>query len=128
MNDPRPELYTSLQKACTRLDEGCRQSTDELQRDGVLQRFEFTFELFWKTLASFLNYEGFQTKGPRSCIQEAARRGFIMQGEVFLDMLEDRNKITHIYNEALANEIFTRVRDVYLKMLLSNLQLLKSFL
>lgn len=49
-------------------------NVDELDRDGVIKRFEFTFELFWKTIKMLLEYEGFDCAGPRSCIKEGAPR------------------------------------------------------
>ena len=55
--------------ALQRLFEGIEEAKNELNRDGVIQHFEFTFEQFWKTLKIVLNYEGITCKTPRSCIK-----------------------------------------------------------
>ena len=73
-----------------------------------------------------LRHEGFDCAGPRSCIKEAARRGFIDNGEVFLDMLEDRNKASHIYDGSTAIEIFDRIKDKYVKVIEENITLFEE--
>jgi nucleotidyltransferase substrate binding protein (TIGR01987 family) len=90
---------------------------DELDRDGVIQRFEFTFELLWKTLKAILNYQGIECYSPRDCIKKAFRHGIIDDDEIFLDMLEDRNLSSHVYDEETAKEIFERIKKFYLKTL-----------
>lgn len=99
--------------ALQKLIEGIEQVKDQLDRDGVIQRFEFTFELCWKTLKLILEYEGFDCQSPRSCIKEAYRRGFIVDGEIYLDMLEDRNRSSHIYDEQTSLEIFEHIKQNY---------------
>ncbi|RME77009.1 MAG: nucleotidyltransferase [Chloroflexi bacterium] len=103
-----------LERAFTRLEFAAANAVDDLDRDGVIQRFEFTFELLWKTAKIYLEYEGFRCAGPRSCLKESVRREILSDGEQLLDMLEDRNKTTHIYNEETAQEIFDRIRQVYI--------------
>jgi len=105
-----------LKKASRKLDDAVREAIDELDRDGAIQRFEFTFEVFWKTIKIFLEYEGYRCAGPRSCIKEAARRGFLKEAEIVLDMLEDRNKTSHIYDESTAKEIFERIKKDYVEV------------
>jgi len=117
-----------LKVAFTRLKEAVEGAVDELDRDGVIQRFEFTFELFWKTIKILLEYEGFYCAGPRSCIKEAARREFLVEGEIMLDMLEDRNKSSHIYDEQTANEIFERITDCYVQVIGQNITLFGDYL
>lgn len=99
--------------AVEKLLQGVEQAHDELDRDGVLQRFEFTFELSWKTLKLILNHEGFDCQSPRSCIKEAFRRNIIIDSELYLDMLEDRNRSSHIYDEKTSIEIFERIKGKY---------------
>lgn len=101
-------------KAFQKLEEGIAQVKDELDRDGVLQRFEFTYELFWKTLKLILEFEGLECKSPRSCIKEAFKNGYLKDGEAYLDMLEDRNLTSHVYEEQTSKEIYVRIKDLYL--------------
>ena len=111
-----------LETAFTRLQQAAGRVVDDLDRDGVIQRFEFTFELLWKTAKIFLEYEGFRCAGPRSCIKEGVRREVLSEGEVLLDMLEDRNKTTHIYDEHTAEEIFERIKNRYVPVIASNIR------
>lgn len=111
-----------LETAFTRLQQAAGRVVDDLDRDGVIQRFEFTFELLWKTAKIFLEYEGFRCAGPRSCIKEGVRREILSEGEVLLDMLEDRNKTTHIYDEHTAEEIFERIKNKYVPVIASNIR------
>ncbi len=71
-----------LETAFTRLQQAAGRVVDDLDRDGVIQRFEFTFELLWKTAKIFLEYEGFRCAGPRSCIKEGVRREILSEGVV----------------------------------------------
>jgi len=111
-----------LETAFTRLQQAAGRVVDDLDRDGVIQRFEFAFELLWKTAKIFLEYEGFRCAGPRSCIKEGVRREILSEGEVLLDMLEDRNKTTHIYDEHTAEEIFERIKNRYVPVIASNIR------
>ena len=113
-----------LETAFTRLQQATGRVVDDLDQDGVIQRFEFTFELLWKTAKIYLEYEGFRCAGPRSCIKEGARRGILLEGEILLDMLNDRNKTSHIYDEHTASEIFGRIKRSYVLVIASNI---KSF-
>ena len=114
------ELKYSLDKlgnAIQRLEEGVKKSKDQLDRDGVIQRFELTFELLWKTLRLFLLEEGIITKSPKDSLKEGFKFGLIKNEETFLDMLEDRNQTSHIYSEEVSIEIFNRIKTDYLKPL-----------
>ena len=102
-----------FEKALKKLKEGVKIAQTEIEKDGVIQRFEFTFELFWKTLKIILQYKGIEARSPRSAIKEAFRAGLIDDDEIFLDMLEDRNLTSHIYDETTAEEIFQRIKQIY---------------
>lgn len=112
---------SKLETAFTRLEQAAGCVVDDLDRDGVIQRFEFTFELLWKTAKIFLEYEGFRCVSPRACIKEGVRRELLLEGEVLLDMLEDRNKTAHIYDEHTAEEIFERIKNEYVPSVASNI-------
>jgi nucleotidyltransferase substrate binding protein (TIGR01987 family) len=103
-----------LEDAFGRLKEGVLLAQDELAEDGVIQRFEFTFELFWKTLRIFLQDKGIISRTPRDTFKEAFRIEWLDNEEVFLNMLEDRNKTSHIYDKKVSREIFERIKNDYL--------------
>ncbi|OAG26931.1 nucleotidyltransferase substrate binding protein [Thermodesulfatator autotrophicus] len=116
----KTDLYLAIDKleqAFARLKEALPKVKDDLDRDGVIQRFEFTVELFWKTLKIILAYQGIECASPRRCIKEAFRAGLIDDDEIVLDMLEDRNRSSHIYDESTAEEIFMRITKVYCSVL-----------
>ena len=113
MNDELNYALSKLENALSKLQEGADSAEDELQKDGVIQRFEFTFELLWKTLKIFLRNKGIDTKTPKDSLKEAFKIGWITEEKVFLDMLEDRNKTSHIYDRDTAEEIFGRIRNRY---------------
>lgn len=103
----------TLEDAFLRLKEGIEEAKEELEKDGVIQRFEFTFELLWKTLKIFLEYEGIDVKTPRDSLKEAFRITLISDSDVFLDMLKDRNITAHIYDKETSEEIFERIKSNY---------------
>ncbi len=107
----------TLKKAFETLKKGVSEAETDLEKDGVIQRFEYTFELFWKTLKAILYYLGLECYSPRSCIKEAFRQGLIEDDEIFLDMLEDRNRSSHVYEERTSEEIFKRIKEVYVRIL-----------
>ena len=127
MKDELNYSLEKLQTAFSRLKESIQKASDELDRDGVIKRFEFTFELFWKTIKVLLEHEGFGCAGPRSCIKEGARRGFTADSDALLEMLEDRNKLSHIYDEAVAQAIFERIKGTYVALMERNIKLFGDY-
>ena len=112
----------NFKKALNRLEEGVKEAKDSLDKDGAIQRFEFTIELLWKALRSILLYQGIECYSPRNCIKEAFKVNIIDDDEIILDMLEDRNLSSHVYNKTTSEEIFEKIKDIYLEIL-TNLQL-----
>ncbi|MFH0948804.1 MAG: nucleotidyltransferase substrate binding protein [Elusimicrobiota bacterium] len=115
-----------LEKAFTKLKEGCKSASGELEKDGVIQRFEFTFELLWKALKIFLEEQGIEVKTPRESLKEAFRIELIKNEEIFLDMLKDRNRTSHIYDRETAEEIFGRISSQYVPAIEKVLEKLKE--
>lgn len=116
MSDRRAKL-ANFNKAMDRLREGSLKMDvlDDLARDGLIQRFEFTFELAWKTLKSCFEEEGLMgLNSPKTVLREAFAAGLIQTEEVWLAMLEDRNSTARIYNEALASKICQRIQERYI--------------
>jgi len=113
MKDVLEYSLKKLKKAHQRLKEGITQAKDELGKDGVIQRFEFTFELLWKALKLYLEHQGIIVKTPRDSFVEAFRVDLIGDEKIFLDMLEDRNNTSHIYDEETSEKIFNRIKNNY---------------
>ncbi len=89
-----------------------------LEKEGVIKRFEFTMELAWKTIQDILNSRGYlDIKGPKPVIKQAFRDEIISDGQEWINMLDDRNKSSHLYNEVIAHEIFDKIQLVYFGLL-----------
>lgn len=113
------ERLKSYSKALFQLESALQQKQfSVLEKDGVIKRFEFTFELAWKTLQDKLYDEGYlTTKGPKPVIKQAFNNGLITDGQAWMDMLTDRNNSTHLYDESAAVSIFDRIQITYFKLL-----------
>lgn len=85
--------------------------------DCVIQRFEFTFELMWKTLKDYLEITGYNEfdVGPRGILKFAFKNGIIDNEENFSLILNDRNSTTHVYDEKMAESIYLNVKNKYVK-------------
>lgn len=113
------EIHLDFEKALGRLKEAL---CDDLSKgsiviDGTIQRFEFTFKLAWKLNKAILNYNGIEIETPRLVIKEAFRAKIIRDGQGWIDMLEDRNKTSHIYDEAEALKIYKKIKESHSKLL-----------
>lgn len=85
-------------------------SIKEILKEGLIQRFEYTHELAWKTMKDYIAYQGnSDIKGSRDATREAFKIGLINDGEVWMDMISSRNKTTHTYNDATATEIYDKI-------------------
>lgn len=86
---------------------------DELQRAGLIQSFEFTFELAWKTLKDYLAKQGIDAQFPRDVIKQAFATQLIEDGTQWIQMLDKRNELTHTYNEKQAQKAIQTIRENY---------------
>jgi nucleotidyltransferase substrate binding protein (TIGR01987 family) len=114
------ERQRETQQSLHRLQEALAEPVTPIVRDAVIQRFEFTFELVWKTLQLFLEHHGLECGSPRTTLKKAFREGLIPTAEeadVWLQMLEDRNLTSHTYDEALADRIFQQIARDYAPLL-----------
>ena len=102
-------LLTDLHNAVHRLAEALGQPENEFIRDAAIQRFEFCFELAWKSIQAAARLEGQDSPSPRTAFSTAWRNGWISDEAAWLDMLEERNKTAHTYREATAKEVFANL-------------------
>ncbi len=113
------ELFTDFKEALERLREAVNEdlSKGNIVVDGTIQRFEFTFELAWKLIKAVLEYNGIEADTPRIVIKEAFKAKILKDGDGWIDMLEDRNKTSHIYDENQALKIYNKIKNDHLKLL-----------
>ena len=110
------QRFENYRYAFGKLSEGIFKfdKTNDLQRDGLIQRFEFTFELSWKTLKAIFDDEGLiGLNSPKTVLREAFSSGLIEDDELWLLMLNDRNSTSHVYSETLAIEICNNIITKY---------------
>lgn len=103
------EILKDLESATSKLVDITRLDKTDIIRDATIQRFEFTFELFWKTCKKILSYEGDPSTSPRNTFEKAYQYGLIDNEKAFLLMLDDRNKTSHVYNEDMSNQIYRNI-------------------
>lgn len=87
---------------------------DDIIKEGLIQRFEYTHELAWKVMKDFANYQGNTSiAGSRDAIREAFQMQLITNGNVWMDMIVSRNKTSHTYDDVTADEIVTKIKSEY---------------
>ena len=97
----------NLTKANDRLKAACSQHEySDLERAGLVQTFQFSFELTWKTLKDLVEFEGYEAASPRNAIRTSLEANHISAEdcETLLEALSKRNLLTHTYDEANALE------------------------
>lgn len=115
--------YDNFSKAVNRLNEANiayrRNSDDDIYQDALIKRYEFTFELAWKTLREYLVDQGYQLEimSPKGVIAFAWREGIISNEELWLDMLNARNMTAHDYGRELSADIAEDISNRYCKAL-----------
>ena len=99
----------SFEKALIQLGEALEESESPIVRDACLQRFEFCYELLWKTLKVFLeDIHGVRAVSPRQVFKEAFALSIIGEEVQFVEMIESRNTLSHTYNEEQAAKIYVK--------------------
>lgn len=116
------QRFSNFNKALTQLqkfiDKG---ELSELEAQGLVKAFEYTYELAWNTIKDFLEFSGqFDIYGSRDAIRKGFQLGLITDGEGWMDMLKSRNQTSHTYNEATArqinNAVVTRYYDLFIRL------------
>lgn len=118
------QRFQNFEKAIMLLQGAVKKtSLSDLEKAGVIQFYELTFELAWKTVKDYLEDKNVEVKFPRDAIKEGFLYEIINDGEIWLDMLQKRNLMSHTYDEKNANlaynliieQYFDELYDVYLK-------------
>lgn len=92
---------------------------NQLEKEGTIQRFEYTWELAWKTLKDYLEYKGIMLESttPRATIKAAFAAGIIGNGEIWMKALDARNDMSHSYNFQTFEKIIIEIQEQYLSIL-----------
>ena len=132
--DPTPRWlyrYRNFSRALVLLREAAEEDPaqlSDLEREGLIQRFEYTFELAWKTLNDRLAFDGvhLSTITPRNVIRAAFEAGMIDECEAWIDMLTDRNTMSHQYDFAKFGAVADSIHRRYLALFESLWDLLEE--
>jgi len=108
------QRFANYTKALSQLrkfiDRNQEEPLNELEIQGLIQSFEYTFELAWNVMKDFLEFKGVQNIfGSRDAIAQAFNKGLLLDGEGWMEMFQDRNRTSHTYNEETANEIASSI-------------------
>ena len=108
------QRFTNFQKAYHLLRQYVNQPIEtELERAGIIQFFEISFELSWKLMKDYLEAQGISVKSPRETIKEAFRIQLIDNGHIWIDALSDRNRTVHTYDEEIARKMVQDIVNTY---------------
>ena len=103
-----------LQQLTAAVELSAQREFTELEKQGVIQGFEFVHELAWNVLKDLLEFEGIQgIVGSRGAVREAFKRGLLADGELWLDMIDKRNLTSHTYNAELAQDMVNTIVHRY---------------
>ena len=123
MNDPDirwKQRFYQFEKAFALLQSAMAiEHPSIVERAGLIQFFEMTFEIGWKLLKDFLEAEGYVINSPRAAIKQAFQSQLITAGHEWISALDDRNLTTHTYNEEIAELVERKIRQDYYPLLLS---------
>lgn len=93
-------------------------SLSELEKEGLIQRFEYTYELAWKTLQDFLRYKGYiDFAGPNATLSLALQDGYITDADGWRKMKKSRELMSHTYDEGQANQIVSDIAGTFVHLL-----------
>lgn len=112
--------YENYINALEKLKEALEiEAPDEVQVDGIIQRFEFTFELAWKTIKEYLEFMGVNNEmvGPRGTLKTAFQEGIIYDGDLWIKMMEARNNMSHRYDYEESRRIYLDIKNTYITLL-----------
>lgn len=116
------QRLNNYNKALVQLNNGVETFSErdlsDLERQGLIQSFEFTHELAWNVMKDFFYYQGnFEIRGSRDATREAMKFALISNGETWMDMIISRNKTTHTYDEEIARKIANLISKQYVGLL-----------
>ena len=108
------QRFQNFEKAFLFFEKAANKDTyTPIEVSGLVQAFEFTFELAWKTIKDYLYEQGIETTFPRVALKEAYNTQIIKDGHIWIEMLEKRNELSHTYNEDVANSAVEIIKNKY---------------
>jgi len=115
MNDREKLLIDNFKNAFYNLKSGVEIADDDLSVDEGIKRFELCYELSWKLIKMQLANYGIVVNNPRDNFKAAFQNNLIDNENAWLKMIEDRNILVHTYNFSQSREIFSHIKEEYIK-------------
>ena len=116
------QRFTNYRKALAKLSQAVaiiagqhdgRADVDDLMKEGLIQRFEYTHELAWKVMKDYAEYQGYtEVRGSRDAFRQALQMG-IIDDAGWMDSIEDRNLTSHNYDEEVVEEVYQAIVHKY---------------
>ena len=110
MNDKLLEQIKQLKNAIARFSEVLELPETDVNRDATIQRFEFTFELAWKTIKAIAIKDGLEVVSPADTIRVGNQMRLIDNVEAWLNFLDVRNTTSHVYDELMAKDAYLKIK------------------
>lgn len=105
---------TALRQLTNAVDIAHERTLSDLEKQGIIQAFEFTHELAWNVMKDYFAYQGGpMVTGSRDAVREAFNKGLIADGEGWMEMIRSRNLSSHTYNQKVAEEIVDHIVNRY---------------
>jgi nucleotidyltransferase substrate binding protein (TIGR01987 family) len=122
------QRFQNFEKALKHLEVALQiDEPDMLQKAGIIQFFEMSYELAWNTLKDLLEAQGFtEVRSPRGTFKKAFEIGLISEGHTWLELLNDRNLTAHTYDDIKATEVERLIHHKYFPILKSLYDTLKE--
>jgi len=112
------QRFSNFEKAMNQLERFVTHTDlNEMEEQGMIQAFEYTYELAWNVMKDFYESQGETLmQGSRDAIRMAINRGLIAEGEIWMDMIQSRIATAHTYNQATAKDIIRKLRKDYVRL------------
>lgn len=121
------QRFTNYRKTLTKLSQAvsivtgqqnAQEDVDNLMKEGLIQRFEYTHELAWKVMKDYAEYQGYtEVRGSRDAFRQALQMG-IIDDAGWMESIEDRNLTSHNYDEEVAEEVYQAIVHKYYPLFL----------
>ncbi len=125
------QRLSNYNKALSKLSEAVslnqKRELSELEKQGLIQAFEYTHELAWKVMQDYLIYQGYtEIRGSRDATREAFRVEIISDGDNWMEMIKKRNLTSHTYNEETSEEIYQNIISDFFPLFVKFEKMMKS--
>lgn len=109
-----------FQKALASLKQALAERENDIIRDSVIKRFEYTFELCWKNAKVYLSQKyGIDVFSPKEVFRELRKNGLLSdeETEILLQMVDDRNQIIHTYSQEFSQAVYQKIKADYYSLM-----------